>query len=111
MFRTIIRMQIPAAKRNEVLAILGSFAHATRSEPGCICCRVYQDVEERNVLMLEELWSDEECLSRHLQPFEFNRVLLVAELSPAPPEIRFETVERTTGIEMIEKARNLLGND
>jgi quinol monooxygenase YgiN len=111
MFRTSIRMQVPVKKRNEVLAILGSFAQATRAEPGCVFCRVYQDVEEKDVFMLEELWSAEECLVRHLGPYEFNRVLLVAELSSTPPEIRFETVERTTGIETIEKARNLLGHE
>jgi len=36
---------------------------------------------------------------------EYRKVLLVMEMALEPPEIKFETVSCSTGVETIEKAR------
>ena len=105
MIQAIIRMQIPSKKRGEAMQILGSVAGQCRFEPGCIGCRVYQDAEEKHVIMLEELWTDEESLKRHLRSDEYRRVLLAVEMALEPPEIRFDTILHSAGVEAIEKAR------
>jgi quinol monooxygenase YgiN len=104
-----VRMLIPSQKRDEVLGILGSLSRMTRYEPGCIRCRVYRGEEEEDGILLDELWSDEEQLERHLRSSEFYKVLLVSELSSAPPEFRFERVLHSSGIETIVKARSSAG--
>ena len=104
-----VRMQIPLKKQDEVLSILGSLSRKTRYDPGCISCRVYRGEEEEDGILLEEFWSDEEHLEDHLRSSEFYKVLLVSELSSVPPEFRFETILRSTGIETIVKARNPSG--
>ena len=104
-----VRMQIPSQMRDEVLGILGSLSQKTRYEPGCISCRVYRGEEEEDGILLEELWSDEEQMEHHLRSSEFYKVLLVSELSRTPPEFRFETVLRSSGIETIVKARTSPG--
>jgi len=109
MIHASVRMQIPSQKRDEVLGILGTLSRKTRYDPGCISCRVYRGEEEEDGILLEELWSDKESLEHHLRSSEFYKVLLVSELSSSPPEFRFETVLRSTGIETIVKARTSPG--
>jgi quinol monooxygenase YgiN len=80
-------------------------AERTRVETGCITCRIYQDVQEDHSIMLDEIWKNEEDLNRHLRSDEYRNVLLVMEMAVKRPEIRFETILITNGIETIEKAR------
>jgi len=106
MVRATIRILIPPKRRGEVLEILSSFAERSRFEPGCISCRVYRDVEVGPVIMLDELWKSGEALECHLQSEEFRKVLLVVEMSLESPEVRFEEISRSSGMETIERARN-----
>ena len=108
MFHATIRMLIPPKRRREVLEILTSLAERFSFETGCISCRIYQDVEVEPMIMLEQLWMTGEDLERHLRSEEFRKVLLVLEMSRESPEIRFEEISRSTGMETIEKARNAL---
>lgn len=106
MIRSIIRMLIPLNKQSEALEIMGSVITQIQFEPGCVSSRVYRDVDEVRAIMLEELWMCEEDVLRHLRSDLYRRVLLVVEMSEKPPEIRFDTVICSNGVEMIEKARN-----
>jgi quinol monooxygenase YgiN len=105
MIHSTVRIVTDTEKREEVFAILRSMAERTRVESGCITCRIYRDAQEEHSIMLEEIWKDEEDLNRHLRSDEYRNVLLVMEMAVEQPEIRFETVLRTNGIEIIEKAR------
>ena len=49
-----IRMRIPPRKRDEALRILRSTAEGNRILPGCLNCRIYEDLQEENVIMFEE---------------------------------------------------------
>lgn len=100
-----IRMIIPAKKRKEALIILSSLIEQTRLEAGCISCRLYQDVQEQRALLLEEIWTSKKDLERHLRSDKFLAVLLVVEMATESPEIRFDVVSHSTGIDAIEKVR------
>jgi quinol monooxygenase YgiN len=108
MVHATIRMLIPTKRRSEALEILGSVAERCRFEPGCISSRVYQGVEVEHVVMVEQLWMNEEDLERHLQSEEYRRVLCVVEMALEPPEIRFDTISHSSGVETIERARKSL---
>ena len=43
----------------------------TRFEPGSVSCRLYQDALEKRALMLEEIWTSEKDLERHLRSDKF----------------------------------------
>jgi quinol monooxygenase YgiN len=101
----IARMTIPFKKLNEAIEILSSVMQRTRFKSGCISCNVYRNVDSENAVMIEEIWNDERDLMLHLRSEEYQKILLVAEMASAPPEIRFDTIERTTGVETVEKAR------
>jgi quinol monooxygenase YgiN len=100
-----IRVLISPKQRKEALMILGSIIEQTKIEEGCISCRLYQDVHQEGALMLQQLWSNEMDLHRHLRSDKFHTVLLVIEMATEPPEIRFESVAQSAGMEVIEKAR------
>jgi quinol monooxygenase YgiN len=62
-------------------------------------------VDEVRAIMVEEFWANDEDIRRHLKSEVYRRVLLVIEMAEEPPEIRFDTIARTSGVETIEKAR------
>ena len=79
MIQATIRMTIPPQKSGEALKILGSVAELCRYDPGCLSCHIYGDLQEKNVLMLEEVWRSEEDLDLHLRSDEYRNLLLVLE--------------------------------
>ena len=101
-----IRVTIPPAKRGEALRILRSIAEMNRVQLSCVSCRIYQDVQDSNVLMFEERWTNEEDMEDHLRSDEFRNLLMVLEMALESPDIRFDTISDSTGIETIEKARS-----
>ena len=104
-----IRIIIPSKKRKEALIILSSLIEQTKLEEGCVSCRLYRDVQEERALMLEETWASEKDMERHLSSDKFLAVLLVVEMASEFPEIRFDVISHSTGIETIEKARAKIG--
>lgn len=100
-----IRMMMSTKKVGEALRILKSIAEQSRVQLGCLSSQIYRNGQEDNVLMFEQLWSNEEDLERYLRSEEYRQVLLVMEMAMKQPEIRFDTILSSTGIETIEKAR------
>lgn len=97
-------MKLPTRNIEEAVEILGSVAERTRVQPGCISCRVYYDVQEEHVIMIEEVWKSEEDLDQHLRSADYRDVLLVVEMAAREPEIKFSAFSESSGVETIEKA-------
>jgi quinol monooxygenase YgiN len=108
MILATIRMAITPQKRSEALKILRSVAELCRDDPGCLSCNIYRDLHDNKVLVLEEFWELEKDLDLHLRSEEYRNLLLILELALKRPEIRFDTISGTTGIETIERARSHL---
>jgi quinol monooxygenase YgiN len=109
MIRSVIRMLIPDTKRGEILRIVGSVVELCRDDSGCLSCHIYEDLQEENVLMLEEAWKSGENLDSHLRTDEYRNLLMILDLALEEPEIRFDTILSSAGIETIEKARGFTG--
>lgn len=105
MIHATVRIVANPGKKDEVLAIFRSIAARTRVSSGCISCRIYQDVQEDRAILLEDFWKSEGDMHRHLRSEEYRNVLLALEMAVEKPEIRFETITGTSGIETIETAR------
>ena len=105
MVRSTIRMLIPLEKQGEALEILGSTIEQTQFEPGCVSYRVYRGLEDVRAIMFEELWASDEDIQRHIRSNRYRKILLVVEMAVEPPEIRFDTIDHSTGVETIEQAR------
>ena len=104
MVRSTIRMLIPLDKQSEAIDILGYVSAQVQYEPSCISSRLYRGVDEVRAIMVEELWTDNEGLLRHLQSDEYHQVLLVVEMAEERPDIRFDEISHTCGLETIENA-------
>jgi quinol monooxygenase YgiN len=105
MIQATIRMTIPPQKSAAVLGILRPVVEFCRIDPGCLSSNIYMDLLDKSVLLLEQVWSTEEDLDRHLRSDEYRNLLLAMELAVRRPEVRFHTISGSTGIETIEKAR------
>lgn len=64
-------------KKKEFLQTVKLLAHQISNEKGCMVCRIYQDVESQNNLLIRSEWNNREALGRHLQSDRF-RILLGA---------------------------------
>ena len=100
-----IRIRLTARRYKEALIIIESMIERIKFEEGCISCRLYQDVLEKRALMLEEMWTGETALYQHLRSTDFRNVLLVVEMASEPPEIRFDRISSSTGLNTIVEVR------
>ena len=101
------RMLIAADKQIDALKILRSVALQVRDEPDCLSCSISRDAENTDVLTYQEYWRSEESLSKHICSREYRNLLLVMEMSLEKPEVRYDTVSCSTGIETIAKIRSV----
>ena len=100
-----IRMLIPLSRQSEALEILGSVSAQVRFEPNCIFSRLYRGVDDARAIMIEDRWTSYEHVRQHLRSDAYQRILMVVEMAEEPPEIRFDTILESTGVETIENAR------
>ena len=106
LIRSSVRLRIPLKKQSEALDILESVREQTQFESSCHHVRIYRETNESETIMIEEVWSNEEDLNRHLKSDAYRRTLLVMEMATAVPEIRFDRIIQSNGIETIVKARS-----
>jgi quinol monooxygenase YgiN len=102
-----IRMLIPLSKQSEALEILQTVCAQIQFNPNCIRTHLYRGVDDVRAVMIEERWTSDEHVIQHLRSDIYRRLLLVVEMAEEPPEIFFDIIERSTGIEKIEKAHIL----
>jgi len=106
-----LRMTISTKKVGEALRILRLVAEHSNVQPGCLSSRIYRNGQEDNVLVFVQQWSNEADLERHLRSDDYRQLLMVLEMAIKQPEIRFDTIASSTGIETIEKARRSIGKE
>ncbi len=104
--RSTIRMLIPLSKQSEALEILGNVHSQIQFEPNCISTRIYRGADEVRTIMVEELWKSYADIQRHLRSDAYRRILMVIEMADEPPDIRFETIAGSGGVEVIKEARS-----
>jgi hypothetical protein len=70
------------------------------SERSCI-----EHEENHRIFLFEDTWASEADLERHLRSPDYRQLLLVMELARVQPEVRFNRVSHSTGLETIQQAR------
>jgi quinol monooxygenase YgiN len=103
----LLQARIPVALeyRPEVLRSLRRIVGETRARPGCLSCRLCTDVEERTLLLLMEEWADMQSLRDHVRSDGFKVVLSVLDCASGQPEVRFDTIASSMGMELITACR------
>jgi quinol monooxygenase YgiN len=97
-----LRMSVPPERRGDFLETLRGMLEPARVERGCVSYRLYEDVEDRNTFILLEEWESREALERHIRRDNQRRLLALMDLLSRQPELRFNTVSQTAGMDLIE---------
>lgn len=87
---------------NSARLILGP----TKIQPGCISCRLHQDLDEPDAIFLVEEWESREKLDRHFDSDQYRIILSLMEASDQFPDIKINTISKSEGLEAIEAVRN-----
>jgi len=95
-------MIVRPEKRNDLLKTLKGMLEPARVERGCLNYRLYEDTENNNAFVLLEQWATQEDLERHLSTDNQRRLLELTDLLSEKPELLFNTVLHTQGIDLIE---------
>jgi quinol monooxygenase YgiN len=101
-----LRILPPPGRRVEVLQILRSIQGPVAAQPGCGSCRIYEEEGPEAAIVLLEQWESKAALEAHLRSDAYRRILGALELSSAPPEVRFDSVTESEGMELIERIRS-----
>ena len=101
-----VRILPSPERRADVLEVLRSVQGRVQDQPGCASCRIYEEDDPESAIVLVERWASDEALQTHLRSDIYLRILGAIELSASQPDISFEHVMATEGIEVIERSRN-----
>jgi quinol monooxygenase YgiN len=101
---------VPAPdRRAEVLEVFRVVQGPVLAQPGCTACHIYEEQGQDEALVLVEMCESQEALETHLRSEAYRRILGAIELSGAPPEVRFDHVSATEGMDLIERSRQGTG--
>ncbi len=107
MITATLRIRVSKGNKKEVIRLLRSLIGSTRVETGCVSCHLYPDVNDQTAVTSTEQWSSQDDLTRHLRTLQDKRILAALDMSDVQPEIRFDTVIETKGMQLIEEARGV----
>ena len=99
-----LKMIVRPERRSDLLETMRGMLEPARVERGCLSYRLYEDVENRNAFVLLEEWATQEDLERHISKGNQRRLLALMDLLIEQPELQFNTVSHTAGMDLIENA-------
>jgi quinol monooxygenase YgiN len=106
-----VRILPPPDRHAAVLEILRSVQEPVRAQPGCAACDILDERGPEAAVVLLERWETAETLEAHLRSEAYRRILGAIELSGGQPDIRFEHVSASEGLELVERLRNPKGRN
>jgi quinol monooxygenase YgiN len=104
-----VRFLPPPDRRADVVEILRSVQGAVRTQPGCVAFDIYDEQGPESAVLLVERWESETALEAHLRSEIYRLILGAIELSGERPDVRFERVSDSRGMELIERLRTTRG--
>ena len=102
MIISTLRMNVQPERRIDLLKTMRGMLEPARVERGCLSYRLYEDVGDRNTFFLLEEWKTQNDLERHIRTDNHRRLMALMDLLSKQPELRFNTVSHTSGMELIE---------
>ena len=100
-----LKIKVSHEKQQSALQTIRTILGWTCAQPGCISMTFYQDTNDTESMVLLEEWKDWRSIEEHIQSESYRNILELMELSSEQPEIKFNTVSSTKGMDVIEKLR------
>jgi quinol monooxygenase YgiN len=106
MILATLRMNVRSERRSDLLETMRGMLEPVRVERGCLSYRLYEDVEDRNTLVLVEEWKTQTDLESHIRTDNHRRLMALMDILNKQPELQFNTVSHTSGMDLIEDVLN-----
>jgi quinol monooxygenase YgiN len=97
-----LKMIVQPERRSDLLKTMRGMLEPARVERGCLSYHLYEDVEDRNAFVLLEAWETQEDIENHIRTDNQRQLLALMDILSEQPEVRFNTVSRTAGMDLIE---------
>jgi quinol monooxygenase YgiN len=75
MLIVIARYLVTEGHESVAARLLRQNAEASRTEPGCLEFTVYQEIDDRRVILLYERYTDEDAFQAHRQTPHFKEII------------------------------------
>lgn len=105
-----LKMNVRPERRSDLLETMRGMLEPVRVERGCLSYCLYEDVEDRNTFILVEEWKTQDDLERHIRTDSQRRILALMDLLSKQPDLQFNTVSHTSGMELIEDVLKIHGS-
>ncbi len=102
-----IRITESETADGEIVRVLRSLIEPTRVETGCLSCGLYKDLHDPSIIIWIEDWKTQGDLERHLRSPQYKKILAAFDMSDSQPDMRFDTVVETKGMQLIADARGV----
>ena len=103
MVRLTIVLADPRPGAQRLIRAFRTLVVETRLENGCIGCSVWSDPDS-TVHYFEE-WATEADMRRRVRSDHFTSLLAVMEAAREPPEVRFDFLQATRGLDYVAEVR------
>jgi quinol monooxygenase YgiN len=101
MIFVILKMTVRPEKRRDFIGTMMGMLEPVRVERGCLSYCLYEEIENRNIFILVGEWETQEDLERHIRTDNHLQLLTLMDLLSEQPELRFNTVSHTAGMELV----------
>lgn len=102
-----LTVELRTASRREaqdLLETLRFLVATTRLEPGCEKCHAWMDPDW--TVHYDETWASEADMRQRIRSPGFTSLLAAMECASAPPQVEFDFVTRTRGLDFVAEVRN-----
>ena len=96
-------------RRAQILEVFRTIQGPVLSQPGCVACHIYEEQGPEPAVVLVERWESRATLEAHLRSETYRSILGAIELSGGPPEVCFDYVSSSEGMDLIERSRKPAG--
>jgi quinol monooxygenase YgiN len=104
----LMRISISQTQGDRLGEALESLVGPIQVQPGCLECRLLKSSPTEKRMYVLARWETQRDLIRHLQSDSYKKLLLLVELSAAPPVMEFFNVLEIRGLDLVEAVRNSL---
>jgi quinol monooxygenase YgiN len=93
-------------RRDGVIEVLRSVQGPVRALSGCVAFDVWVEQDADFAIVVTERWESQEAFDAHIRSETYRRLLEAIEFSGCQPDIRFEHVSVSGGMEVVERLRH-----
>jgi quinol monooxygenase YgiN len=101
----MLRIPLALNRHAEVLEVLRSVKGLVMAQRGCKAYHVFEERDPEPAVVLFERWESMATLEAHIRSESYLRILNAIELAGGPPEVSFDVVSASEGMELIERLR------